>query len=80
MDRANAARRELVWGGMSADRLVEVRGYADRQLKFRDHPLDARNRRISLLLPFDTPDLERAEAEPDELSRLLAEAIGGDAS
>jgi chemotaxis protein MotB len=61
VDRANAARRVLVEAGMPADHLVEVRGHADRQLKLTAQPTDARNRRISLLLPFDSPDPTEAE-------------------
>ncbi len=52
VDRANAARRSLQGSGLSEKRLVEVRGYAQRQLKVPDSPLDPRNRRISILLPF----------------------------
>jgi chemotaxis protein MotB len=52
VDRANAARRELETSGLEGSRLTEVRGYADRQLKIPDQPLDPRNRRISVLLPY----------------------------
>lgn len=52
VDRANAARRALIQYGMDEDRVVEVRGYADRHPKIADSPLDPRNRRISVLLPF----------------------------
>jgi chemotaxis protein MotB len=52
VDRANAARRELQDGGLASARLTEVRGYADRHPKIPDNPLDPRNRRISVLLPY----------------------------
>ena len=52
VDRANAARRVLLEAGLSGDRIVEVRGYADRQLKNSENSLDPRNRRISVLLPY----------------------------
>jgi chemotaxis protein MotB len=52
VDRANAARRVLLEAGLSGDRIVEVRGYADRQLKNSENALDPRNRRISVLLPY----------------------------
>jgi chemotaxis protein MotB len=52
VDRANAARRVLVSSGLPQERLVEVRGYADRHLKNPEDAYDPRNRRISVLLPF----------------------------
>jgi chemotaxis protein MotB len=58
VDRANAARRELESGGLPRARLTEVRGYADRRLKLPDQPLDAHNRRISILLPFTEVEIE----------------------
>lgn len=54
VDRANAARQVLALNGLPEGRFVEVRGYADRQLKVPGAPRDPRNRRISVLLPFTT--------------------------
>ena len=71
VDRANAARRVLEAGGLPSNRLFEVRGYADRQLKFIEDALDPRNRRISLLLPFDTPFVEPVEVDPETLAEQL---------
>jgi chemotaxis protein MotB len=51
-DRANAARRVLESAGLSSGRIVEVRGLADRQLRNPANPLDPRNRRITIFLPF----------------------------
>jgi chemotaxis protein MotB len=51
-DRANAARRVLTSSGLSPDRIAEVRGLADRQLRVPDDPLDPSNRRISILLRY----------------------------
>jgi chemotaxis protein MotB len=58
VDRANAARRAMEVGGLEGGRFTEVRGYADRQPKVADAPLDPRNRRISVLLPFEETSLE----------------------
>ena len=55
-DRANAARRVLEASGLNPARIAEVRGMADRQLRNADNPLDPSNRRITILLPFSTPD------------------------
>ena len=51
-DRANAARRVMEEAGLGGSRILEVRGMADRQLRYPDNPLDPRNRRISIFLPF----------------------------
>jgi chemotaxis protein MotB len=61
-DRANAARRVMEESGLSASRIEEVRGLADRQLRNRANPLDPRNRRISILLPFTTPPSDSTAA------------------
>ena len=53
--RANAARRVLEMTRISPKRIVEVTGYADRQLRNKDNPRDPSNRRISLMLPFVRP-------------------------
>jgi chemotaxis protein MotB len=55
VDRANAARRAMEGGGLEGGRVVEVRGYADRELRVRTNPLDPTNRRVSILLPFKDP-------------------------
>lgn len=49
-DRANASRRELVAGGLEADRLLRVAGLADRVPMEGTEPVDAVNRRISLVV------------------------------
>jgi chemotaxis protein MotB len=49
-DRANAARRVLEDRGFPASRVAGVIGHADRALKFPEQPLDARNRRVSILV------------------------------
>ncbi len=51
-DRANAARRILEAAGLDPARVVQVRGMADRELRNPDNPLDPRNRRITIMLPF----------------------------
>jgi chemotaxis protein MotB len=47
--RATEARRALMSGGLSEDRIFMIRGFADRKPRF-DDPHDPRNRRISMLL------------------------------
>ena len=49
-DRANAARRELVAGGLEPGKLVRVLGLADTAHLNPDDPLDPANRRISIVV------------------------------
>ena len=49
-DRANAARRELVAGGMSEDKIGRVVGLASSVLFDKENPLNPINRRISLII------------------------------
>ena len=53
-DRANAARRVVAGAGVPQNRLVQVRGLADRDLRNPNDPYDPTNRRISIFLPFRT--------------------------
>jgi chemotaxis protein MotB len=59
-DRANAARRIVKAAGIPNDRLVQVRGLADRDLRNPNDPFDPTNRRISIFLPFRAFDDENA--------------------
>jgi chemotaxis protein MotB len=52
VERANAARRLLHSFGVPAEQVAEVRGFADRRLLDSEHPSDARNRRISVVVRF----------------------------
>ena len=54
-DRANAARRDLMAGGMREEQVQQVRGLADRQLRVPEDPLSPRNRRVAItvLLPTE---------------------------
>lgn len=49
-DRANASRRELIAGGMAADKIVRVVGLSSAVLFNKDEPLNPSNRRISLIV------------------------------
>ena len=49
-DRANTARRILEENGVRQDQVLQVRGFADRNLKHPDQPMDAANRRVSILV------------------------------
>jgi chemotaxis protein MotB len=51
-DRANAARRILEAGGVQPAQVAQVVGYADRQLANPKDPLDAANRRTSIIVRY----------------------------
>ncbi len=55
-DRANSARRILVSGGLEFGRIIEVRGYADTRLSDKKDPFNLVNRRISVIIKFDTEE------------------------
>ena len=63
-DRANAARRTLEAVGIDPERIVEVRGMADRDLRVPGDSMSPVNRRISILLPFTVPEDPVAKTEP----------------
>jgi chemotaxis protein MotB len=60
-ERANSARRVLVVSGVKYSQIDEVRGYADTRLRNKEDPLDATNRRISLLVKFEAPTDDKHE-------------------
>jgi chemotaxis protein MotB len=51
-DRANAARRWMQESGMREDQVTQVRGYADQSLRDPEHPDDASNRRVTLVIMY----------------------------
>ncbi len=57
-DRANAARRALLDGGVEKDRIAQVVGLADRVLFDRENPTNPINRRISITVL--NPEAEEA--------------------
>ncbi|MGA1317728.1 MAG: OmpA family protein, partial [Rubrivivax sp.] len=65
-DRANASRRELVAGGLPADRVLRVQGLAASSPFERNDPNAPVNRRISIIvMNRDAEDrMFRAEPEP----------------
>ncbi|HML17668.1 MAG TPA: flagellar motor protein MotB [Bryobacteraceae bacterium] len=64
-DRANAARRLMEASGLRPDQVVQVRGYAAQDLRVKDRPDDASNRRISVIVRYQQPP---ETPEPDAKS------------
>jgi chemotaxis protein MotB len=53
-DRANAARRYMQEAGLHTQQISEVRGYADTQLRNPQDPNDITNRRISIIVLYNS--------------------------
>jgi chemotaxis protein MotB len=51
-DRANAARRIMQESGLRPNQVVQVRGYADQNLRKPLQPEDASNRRVTLIIQY----------------------------
>jgi chemotaxis protein MotB len=53
-DRANAARRWMVENGLRPDQVSQIRGYADQSPRDPLHPDSATNRRVSLVILYQS--------------------------
>jgi len=51
-DRANTARRVMENNGIRPDQVVQVRGYADHNLRKPLQPLDSSNRRVTVIIQY----------------------------
>jgi len=74
-DRANAARRLMGQSGLRSDQVAQVRGFADQRLRDPKNPLEASNRRVSIIVQYlvgdspatlDSKNLEESPNESDE--------------
>lgn len=63
--RASAARIELEKCGIPSSKIARVVGYADTELLIKDNPMDARNRRMSIIVLGGVP-VAQAAPKPDE--------------
>ena len=87
-DRANAARRVMERSGLHGGQVRGVRGYADRQLRVGDAPLDPRNRRVSVIvehlyrtssLPAGVRELASGAARPPSKDAAVRRAAAAPA-
>jgi chemotaxis protein MotB len=61
-DRANAARRLMQQpAGLRPDQVTQVRGFADQRLRNLKNPLDAANRRVSIIVQYISTAADQAE-------------------
>ena len=63
-DRANAARRWMQQNGMPDDQVTQVRGYADQSPRDPDHPEDATNRRVTIIIQYQRSSRGSRESPP----------------
>ena len=56
-DRANAARRLMQQSGLRSDQVSQVRGFSDQRLRNAKDPLEASNRRISIIVQYVERDI-----------------------
>jgi chemotaxis protein MotB len=70
VDRANAARRLMQQSGLGENQVSQIRGFADQMLRQLDAPLDASNRRISVIV-------QNMEAPPEAAAKAAEPAYQG---
>ncbi len=66
-DRANSARKLMENTGLKKNQVDEIRGYAANRPKIQDNPMDARNRRISIIVLNDKFAAEAGSVEFHEV-------------
>ena len=71
-DRANTARRILGENGVPPQRVDQIRGLADRKLRYPQAPYDPRNRRVTILVLLDRY-LNGTEVPADSVRKRLEE-------
>ena len=79
-DRANAARRLMQQSGVRADQVSQVRGFADQRLRNPKDPLEASNRRISIIVQYvsrDSADDDKEGAEVEGSKGAAQKEEGG---
>lgn len=63
-DRANEARRWMQENGLRADQVSQVRGYADQSPRDSEHPDDAANRRVTVVILYQSTKPPGGSAAP----------------
>jgi chemotaxis protein MotB len=68
-ERANAARRKLVQNGVSPGQVYKVSGFADTQPMPKEPPAAEINRRVTVLLKLENPDVQTGSTESPHANR-----------
>jgi chemotaxis protein MotB len=75
-DRANAARRLMQQSGLREDQVSQVRGFSDQRLRNPKDPMEASNRRISIIVQYishDTPEDGKEAGSPQGMEKSSGE-------
>jgi chemotaxis protein MotB len=73
-DRANEARRLMQEEGIRVDQISQVRGFADQRLRRPEKPEDPSNRRISLIVQYESQSGGQMAPTTAELRSKIAVA------
>ena len=76
-DRANSARRLMEEDGLRVDQVVQVRGFADQNLRKPDDPHHASNRRISVIIKYQTDPAAAKKIAGEEKASAGGNQEGG---
>lgn len=79
-DRANAARRIMQEKGLGDKQVTQVRGFADQLLRKPTDPYDPSNRRISLIVQYQTKEDVEKKQVPDSIRQFEAGAPSPDSA
>jgi chemotaxis protein MotB len=77
-DRANSSRKLMEEKGLYEGQVFEIRGYAANRPMIEENPLDARNRRIAILMLVDDPSkIDLSGIKPISMELPSPNAITG---
>ncbi|MEQ1806516.1 MAG: flagellar motor protein MotB [Burkholderiaceae bacterium] len=79
-DRANASRRELIFGGLPEERVMRVQGLASISPYEPSDPHSAQNRRISIIVMNKEAEARISGADPPQLDLSGAAALAAPAA
>ena len=76
-DRANSSRKLMEEKGLYEGQIFAIRGYAANRPMIEENPLDARNRRIAILMLVDDPSkIDLSEIKPISMELPSPNATG----
>lgn len=74
-ERAVALQTALGRTGIAADKFLYVKGMGDRELRDPEHPTSGVNRRVTILLPFNSPQNAKIEMPKEEIKHVERESL-----
>ncbi len=77
-DRGNAARRLMEANGLRPGQVLQVRGFADQNLRDKEHPESASNRRVSVIVRYMPPDPKDIAAAKEAAAKEGAKESKGE--